>query len=156
MEGYLRAAPPAAGPLTSKRRGKREGEEEGGIPNRAKANLELSQRRHGGGPGIQDRFLIDFRSQHEAKLGPSWGQVGAKLASESMLEGVLGHHGWGPGLQDRFLIDFGSQVGAKLEPSWHQNRIHTGMFFEAHLGLDFAASWARFWTDFGVQNGVQK
>ena len=89
----VRAAPPAAGPLTSKSRGKREGEEEQGIPTRAKSNLELSQRRHGGGPGIQDRFLIDFRSQHEAKLGPSWGQVGARLASESMLEGFWGAMG---------------------------------------------------------------
>ena len=38
----------------------------------SKWTLEGSQGRHGWGPGLQDQFLIDFGSQHGAKLGPSW------------------------------------------------------------------------------------
>ena len=81
---------------------------------------------------------IDFRSILGANMMPSWvqvgsklGKVGAKLASESTLEGSQGRFGWDPDLQDRFLIDFGTQHGAKLGPSWPQNRIHKGMFFRS-------------------------
>ena len=113
---YLRAAPPAAGPLTSKRSGKREGEKDGGtnetgkevgslkkgkrggeaqidekpVPNRAKSNLELSQMRHGWGPGLQDRFSIDFGSQHDAKLGPSWAKLGPSWLQNRRLRGPRG------------------------------------------------------------------
>ena len=49
-------------------------------------------------------------------MGPSWAQVGPKLAAESTLERSYGRFGWGPGLQDKFLIDF----DANMEPSWVQ------------------------------------
>ena len=42
---------------------------------------EGSQGRFGRGPDLQDRFLINFRSQHGAKLGPSWGHVGPRIGS---------------------------------------------------------------------------
>ena len=77
------------------------------YPKSRKSDFERSWRFHGKGPGLQKRFLIDFGRQHGAKLGPSWGQVGFRIAS------IL---------------------------AW---------CFEASSGVDFGASWVRFWRTFG-------
>ena len=44
-----------------------------------KSDFERSWRFQGKGPGLQERFLIDFGRQHGANLGPSWGQFGVKI-----------------------------------------------------------------------------
>ena len=70
------------------------------------------------GPRPPRSILIDFGSQHEAKLGPSLGQVGLRIGSilvcfsKLVLDSIL--HPLG--------VDFGHLLGSILEPKSELNK----------------------------------
>ena len=54
----------------------------------------------GWGPGVQDRFFIDFGGQLGANLGPSWGHIVTDLSGAQV-----------PFLLDWILMPLGSNFG---------------------------------------------
>ena len=142
---YLRAAPPAAGPLTQWGAvAGREGEPvepfgEDDTPCSTKAAC----------PGLSGTIfganMEPSWLQVGAKSGPSWVQVGAKTAPR----GALGEAQASRIDFDRFGEPTLGQVGAKLGPSWLHNRIQTGMFFRSSFWIQFCSLLGSIWDSFG-------
>ena len=80
-------------------------------PKSRKSDFERSWRFQGKGPGLQERFLIDFGRQHGANLGPSWSQFGVNI--DIQLHKKCSY----------FWTDFVASWGLFLVQIWVQNGV---------------------------------